>query len=327
MVDRAELMRQYASVDAAMADQRRFDSISLVSELFAAVGAWGLHAARTRSDVEYLLRQGAPVDGLRLIDWADGHQHWETPLVTACVDHRWEVATALIDNGAVVDAPNMIVAPGGSGFGHTAIHTLTTSGDVPGVVRLIAAGANVNRQTTLGWTPLHFAAQKDNPEMTATLLQAGAEPGIGDLDGERPTAFAGRRTRHLLDVTQPWNVPSEDTKSICFPATDPPDTLVLLHANMVHDFIAVGVEHKLVAVLPTGARRQIEFIANGLEKAEGYTYTLEIPCVGDASMGALTLWCSSIANTVSLRDERNRPFAGFGEHRADGSRLLRSLLG
>lgn len=130
-----------------------------------------------------------------------------------------------------------------------------------------------------------------------------------------------------MDQTQPWNVPSEDTKSIHFPVTDPPNIPVRLHANMVHDFVAVGVDHQLVAVLATGAREQIDFIASGLEKAEGYTYTLEIPCVGDARMGALTLWCSSIFDTISLRDERNPPFAGFGEDWGQGSRLLRTLLG
>lgn len=188
----------YGSIDDARLMQHRFDSQSLVGELVAGMGQWGLHHARSHSDVEYFLQQGAPIDGVKLIDWRDGHQHWETPLLTAFVDRRAEVASALLQLGAAPDAPNAIGLPGGGGFGHTVLHTLAMSGESSAVATLVAAGADVNRQTTLGWTPLHFAAQNDAVDVVLTLLRVGADPGLCDLDGERPIHVAGPDTRALL---------------------------------------------------------------------------------------------------------------------------------
>jgi hypothetical protein len=133
-----------------------------------------------------------------------------------------------------------------------------------------------------------------------------------------------------MDVWHPWVPPSahaEDTRTLLFPVTDPAGLSVLLHFNAVHDFAAVEVDGKVPAVLETGARRKIEFMAAGLEKAEGSTYMVKIPRWMDLSERELTLWGGSMFNTISLRNEHNRPFAGFGDKLGDGSRLLRSLLG
>jgi hypothetical protein len=195
---RTRLIGTYASLDAARAAQRRFDSMSLASELFSGTGQWGLHHAANGPDVQYFLRQGAPINGVKLIEWGDGHQHWETPMLTAFVDGRLDVARALIDRGADVDAPNSIVLPSGGGFAHTTLHMLVTSGKASHATALIAAGADVNRQTTLGWTPLHFAAQNDDVEMVRVLVRAGADPNIVDLDGDSPERLAGLRTSALL---------------------------------------------------------------------------------------------------------------------------------
>ena len=121
------------------------------------------------------------------------------------------------------------------------------------------------------------------------------------------------------------------TNTIRFPATDPPEIEVLVHASMIHDFIAVEVDQEIVAILPVEARKKIDFMAAGLEKAEGYTYTLKIPFIsgayGATSGDAVTLRGSSIANSIALDDARNRTFAGFGPDGGTGSLLLRSLLG
>lgn len=120
------------------------------------------------------------------------------------------------------------------------------------------------------------------------------------------------------------------TNTISFPATDPPEIEVLVHASMVHDFIAVEVDQEILAILPAQARERISLMAAGLERGEGFTYTLEIPFVegacGATSGDAMTLRGSSIANTIALDDARNRTFAGFGPDTGTGSRLLRSLL-
>lgn len=195
---RARLMREYASLDAAREAQRLYDSRSLIGEALAQMGQHGLHAAETVAEVQSLLRDGAPIDGAARIDYGDTIQHWETPLLTALVDERWQVARELLRSGADVDAPNAAIFPNGGGFGHTALHMMLQRSDHYGVQELIAAGANVNRQTTLGSTPLYFAASVDDQELVRILLDAGANPQIRDLDGKSPTDAAGPRTRHLL---------------------------------------------------------------------------------------------------------------------------------
>lgn len=112
---------------------------------------------------------------------------------------------ALIDNGADVDAPNAIVFPNGSVLNHTTLLMLAQRGDESGVARLIDAGADVNRRTSLGSTSLHFAAGKDNLNMVTMLLRAGANPHVREFDpdrsgglGDLPVDQAGLRTHHLL---------------------------------------------------------------------------------------------------------------------------------
>ncbi|MBB1496151.1 ankyrin repeat domain-containing protein [Propioniciclava sp. MC1595] len=151
--------------------------------------------------MELLLREGAPIDGVRRIDeYDDNLQHWETPLLTACVDHRDEVVEALIRFGAAVDAPNAVRYPSGGGFGHTALHMLVVRRDRVGAQRLMSAGADINRQTTLGTTPLWYAANNDDPEMVTMLLGAGARPDLPDFKGSFPTDCAGPKTQGMLQA-------------------------------------------------------------------------------------------------------------------------------
>ncbi|GAA4714630.1 Ankyrin repeat [Promicromonospora umidemergens] len=195
---RTRLMVEYASLDAARVEQQAFVSRSLVSELGAREGSYGLHYVETAAEVQLLLRQGAPINGSALIEYGDPIQHWETPLLTALVDERRVVARELIRSGADVDAPNAAIFLGGGGFGHSALHMMIERRDHDGVQLLISAGADVNRQTTLGSTPLYFAASVDDPDLVRVLLNAGARPQIRDLEGKFPAETAGPRTRHLL---------------------------------------------------------------------------------------------------------------------------------
>lgn len=194
---RARLQEEYSSFDTARREQRAFESRSLIGEFYAITGQYGLHYARTGADVLLLLRDGAPIDGVALIDYEDGAQHFETPLLTALVDERREVAHALMRAGADVDAPNGVFFEHG-GFGHSALHMMVQRRDYEGTRTLIAAGADVNRQTTLGSTPLYFAASIDDPFLVRNLLDAGARAMIRDLEGGLPADVAGPRTRDLL---------------------------------------------------------------------------------------------------------------------------------
>lgn len=205
-----EVLRQtlstYSSADAARAAQQAFASRSLESEFMASQGLqWGLHAEDTRQGIAHWVRQGAPIDGLARIQYDDDIAHWESPLLTACVDGRSQAVEALLAHGADPDATNAIVFPGKQVLNHTALHTVCQRGLVDAAKRLIAAGADVNRRTTLGTTPLHFAAGKDHVELVQLLLSAGADPKAREFDTERPGEWggtpvdqAGPRTRPLF---------------------------------------------------------------------------------------------------------------------------------
>lgn len=195
---RTRLAREYASLDSAREAQGAYNSRSLIGEFHSQFGQWGLHAAESAAEVRSLLRDGAPIDGVALIDYGDTLQHWETPLLTALVDGRSEAADELLLSGADVDAPNAAVFPSGHGFAHTALHMMIQRRDHGAVRRLIAAGANVNHQTTLGSTPLYFAASVDDLELVRILLDAGARPRTPDVEGALPVDSAGPRTRHLF---------------------------------------------------------------------------------------------------------------------------------
>lgn len=199
----AEIARGYASIDQAVADQRAFQSRSLYSEFYSSTGQWGLHAAATRADVVEWLRAGAPINGVAKIDYGDNRQHWEVPLLTAFIDGHFEAAIALIECGADVDAPNAIVLPDGSVLNHTTLHMVTQRGDNAAASRLIAAGADVNRQTTFGTTSLHFAAGEDNYDLVVMLLRAGANPHVREFDKDRPGGFGDLP----IDQAGPTTVP------------------------------------------------------------------------------------------------------------------------
>lgn len=203
----AAVMRHYTSLDAAVAAQRQFASRSLISEGWAAMGEqWGLHAVNSRHEVAQLLQQGAPIDGVARIEYGDGRQHMETPLLTALIDGRLEAVAALLDHGANVDAPNAVMSPPGGGFGHMALHMMAQRGDDAAVARLISARADVNARTTLGTSALHLAAGGDYARIVVLLLRAGADPRVREFNsdfpgglGDRPVDQAGRATRQLLE--------------------------------------------------------------------------------------------------------------------------------
>lgn len=196
--EKAKILLHYASLDEARVDQLRFESRSLLGELYAGLGSYGLHFAESGTDVVALLQHGAPINGIKQIDYGDDLQHWETPLLTAYIDGRLEAATSLIGHGASVDAPNLVVLADGAGFGHTALHMLTARADIAGALSLITAGSDVNQQTTEGMTPLHYAAVNDDKRTVDVLLRKGAKPGIRDFSGALPIDVAGKKARHSL---------------------------------------------------------------------------------------------------------------------------------
>ena len=55
---------------------------------------------------------------------------------------------------------------------------------------LIESGASCNATDSDGWTPLHYAAERDDEECIAALLAAGADMSIKDNEGHTPFRLA-----------------------------------------------------------------------------------------------------------------------------------------
>jgi ankyrin repeat protein len=60
---------------------------------------------------------------------------------------------------------------------------------------LLSRGADVTATTTLGATPLHWAAYHDHPEAVAILLRHGASPAARDAEGETAATLAIARAQ------------------------------------------------------------------------------------------------------------------------------------
>ena len=137
--------------------------------------------------VKTLLAAGADIEAKDEAGW--------TPLHWAAQGDSPAVVKALLAGGADVEAfQGTFVDPyhmhmrgrgGGGPRGRTPLHVAAGS-DSPAVVKaLLAAGANIEAQTTFGSTPLHVAARGNSPAVVKVLLDAGASTEA--RDGYYPT--------------------------------------------------------------------------------------------------------------------------------------------
>jgi len=190
----AALMRAKADVNAAQPDG-------------ATALAWAVHLGE-RSMAEALLAAGATVNS------AD--EYGETPVTLAAANGdavllprllaaggnargaRWNGETALmIAAGAgSLDAVRLLVRHGADVNAaeprgrQTALMWAAAEGHNDVVAGLVEMGANVNAATRTGFTPLVFAAIKDDVASIKTLLAAGANPDVALLSGAKPIIVA-----------------------------------------------------------------------------------------------------------------------------------------
>jgi uncharacterized protein len=187
--------REVLQLDPALANARDQNGVSAIMN------------ARYRGQtevVELLLASGAELDVFEaatlgntarlreLLDrnpkqvdaWsADGF----TALHLACFFGQEPSARLLLERGAnaaaVAENP-MRVQP---------LHS-AAAGRQLGIVRmLLERGAPVNARQHLGWTALHEAANQGNGEMAQSLLQYGADAGLGNDDGKTSADVAAER--------------------------------------------------------------------------------------------------------------------------------------
>ncbi|WP_338438814.1 ankyrin repeat domain-containing protein [Synechococcus elongatus] len=76
--------------------------------------------------------------------------------------------------------------------GDTPLHVMVRRADLPAVLALIEAGANVNAIGDMGETPLHIAVRQELEAIVKALLEAGANPDIKSEFGETPREQAAK---------------------------------------------------------------------------------------------------------------------------------------
>ena len=113
-----------------------------------------------------------------------------TPLSTAIVNGRTEIALELINAGANPDLPMSDYLP--------PLCSAAFHGNIEVVKALLKAGADKEAVNMVGYTPLGSAAEMGHLEVAKVLLAAGANPdGHGcdqnGKDAETPSALVRRK--------------------------------------------------------------------------------------------------------------------------------------
>jgi len=96
----------------------------------------------------------------------------------------------LVDAGADVDNG------GGSVCAMAPLHRACENGNETMVRALIEAGANIEKTTTLGETPLMYAAKRHSVRAVEVLLERGAAKDTKDRDGKSARDHARSRGPH-----------------------------------------------------------------------------------------------------------------------------------
>ncbi|ESK96218.1 26s proteasome non-atpase regulatory subunit 10 [Moniliophthora roreri MCA 2997] len=112
-----------------------------------------------------------------------------TPLHYAASKSRISIGKLLVARGADINAKDKA--------NQTALHRAATTGSV-GFIRLLLEGAQsstvktrLNTQDRVGNTPLHLAMESAHAEAAVVLIEAGADRGRLNQDGEAPEDVEG----------------------------------------------------------------------------------------------------------------------------------------
>ncbi len=102
-------------------------------------------------------------------------RHGATSLIKACQSGRADVAAALIQAGARLDAVD--------DYGNDALWAACFSGDIATLEVLMDAKVDINRQNPNGSTALIYAASAGKTQVVEYLLKAGANHRLQNADG------------------------------------------------------------------------------------------------------------------------------------------------
>jgi ankyrin repeat protein len=150
-----------------------------------------------------------------------------TPLLEAARRAYEEVATALIDAGANVDATDP--------YGVTPLMFSFISGSVRAARKLIEKGADVNSRDVDGRTALIEALTTENdipPELIAALIKRGADVNVRLADGLTPLMIAvsggPRLVQMLVEAGADINAKDDSGVSVLRMAKDSPENARIL---------------------------------------------------------------------------------------------------
>lgn len=170
-------------------------------------GLTPLHISSETKAIALLLEWGAAVDGKS----ADG----QTPLLHAVVAQHNEKVKLLLSAGADVNCRFK--------HGFTPLHYAIDKSQTGILDTLLKAGADVNLKDEQGNTPLHVAVrgtyQYSGPhihEMTAMLLEAGADPNSRNIKEMTPLSLADHQDLHLIMMLLEAGVLSPREQEVAF---------------------------------------------------------------------------------------------------------------
>ena len=107
-----------------------------------------------------------------------------TPLHLAAFFDHPDLANALLDRGAEIDAPST------NAMKSTPLHAAAAGGNPDMVELLLKRGANVNARQHGGWTALHAAAQSGDRDMVRSLLAHSADMNARAENNQAPLDLA-----------------------------------------------------------------------------------------------------------------------------------------
>lgn len=154
-----------------------------------------LHFAANADVAQLLIEYGSDIHAL--------NRFRQTPLHTTVKVAK--IVEMLLMLGARVDDRD--------DFGKTPLHAAAAHGNVESAQLLLAAGANLDDQTTnYGYTPLHEAVWNGHTTMVQLLLTHGAQQEIRNQGGETPLHMAHSRKNPdiltLLEAAQKEEIPA-----------------------------------------------------------------------------------------------------------------------
>lgn len=125
----------------------------------------------------------------------DGDYATCTPLIWACMQARWHLAVAPLDEDADINAPRYGPRPQDRQRGQTPVWWAASKGRLDMVETFVQRGADAHIPDSHGSTPLHQAASGGHHEIVQYLLRLDCDPWATISDGRTPFDLAATHGR------------------------------------------------------------------------------------------------------------------------------------